>query len=291
MGSIERQRFTRRHFLSLLPGTLALIALGLPSRTRFDFDQIKEIASANLHIIDYRDFGSDHTQLVIGELHYHPRVQRDLLAALVALHSSLGFTLIGKEGRQNQFEDKQFLKDIDLPQVLEDDSYMADLISQKVNATMLFAATHQDVLAQVVEDPVIDALSFEYDQRYRSLFEARQEAGAAGLSPLDERRFQYYLSLQKEVTLELRSRRWVENLYDHQQTLDVGFAVLVGGASHTPWQEVLEPYSVIGRLNELRINYLIGLPNSAWEILEKSKDTRDPFDFYTPWDELEVVAK
>ena len=244
------------------------------------FQKLLDFASKYLQVKESRDEGYAYTQLVIGEMHFLPRVQCELLRTLNFLRKKFAIQLIGKEG----LTIKPVLIPIDLKRAADDEKYMQELLTQKINAVAIFHNAYPEVSVEAVDDPYLHELSGYIDRRCHELFVQKQTTGWEGMTEDEKIQYNYWFSLLKNVLLGDRSDFMVRNFYALQSRLDISLAVLICGAAHTPYREEYRPYSVARMLRALPVNYIIAMPPSALTCRIKE----DPFDFYSPRDETEV---
>ena len=244
------------------------------------FRKLLDFARKYLEVVESRDEGYAYTQLVIGEMHFLPRVQCELLNTLNSLRKKLAIQLIGKEG----LPIKPVLVPIDLKRAADDAKYMQELLTQKINAVAIFNNAYPEVRVEAVDDPHLHELSGYIDRRCHELFVLKQAVGWKGMTEDEKIQYNYWFSLLKNVLLGDRSDFMVRNFYALQSRLDISLAVLICGAAHTPHREEYGPYSVARMLRALPVNYIIAVPPSVLTCRVK----KDPFDFYSPRDETEV---
>lgn len=248
------------------------------------FDLALDVMQDNACVMESKDTGSPHTIIVLGEFHSVPYVQRDLLYTLSLLHDQLKFSLLGVEGRRTQFRIAQRCM-IDYEGAVQDDYYMNELLRNKIDASTIFAKMHdQDVVAKVVDDPLLRLFALKINKRLRRLFVLKQRAGADGLTEEQKLEYDYWLNLMKQITLRDRSNIMVRNIYRQQKKLDKALSVLVCGLAHTPSQAENVEFSVAPFLKQLPVNFIIGAPKVAWQYHQNTRGKRDPFDFFTPFD-------
>lgn len=244
------------------------------------FARLLDIATKHLDIIASVDKRVQYTQLVIGEMHYLPNVQCEVLKTLCVVRNKLGLELIGKEGLPT----KSVFIPIDLEKAANDEQYMHGLLIQKINAVMAFGNTYPKTKIKAIDDPYLHKLSGYIDKRCHELFLQKKNRSMQGMTHEESIQYNYWFSLLKDILLGGRSDFMVRNLYSLQRRLDASFSVLLCGAAHTPYREEYRPYSVIRMLQVLPINYIVAITPSVRNFLKQ----KDAFDFYSSSDESEV---
>ena len=250
---------------------------------------IKALDSVSKHakIVYKESFGSQFTQIVLGEWHFVPHVQRDMLRNLTSLKTDLDFKILGTEGSQRASSISQE-ESIDYKKATTDDQYMKSLLDRDINATVLFADKHSAVITESVEDPTLRAIAGKIDQKYYELFSLRKEKGEDNMTPGEKYEFKFWQEKEKQIVLGDRSTFMIRNLSKLQREHNASAAVLVCGFSHLPLRPEYGLFSILPTQRREKVNTIIAMPNTSWELYGATKNKLDPFDFFTPVDELEV---
>lgn len=162
------------------------------------FEKLLEIIARHLWVIESVEKGCKYTQLVIGEMHYLPRVQCELLRALCSLRSELTVQLFGKEG----LPVKPLAIPCDYERAADDEQYMRELLIQNINAVTVFSNTHAEVRVEAVDDQRLRELSGYIDKRCYELFSQRQARCLDEVTDEEKLQYNYWFTLLKTVLLD-----------------------------------------------------------------------------------------
>lgn len=244
------------------------------------FKELQGEVEKYLHILEASNRNFSYTQLVIGGMHYMPRVQCDELSILDSLNSWSPIRLIGKEGPPIE----SIPSDIDIKKATKSTRHMRELLKKRINAVILFGNNHSETTVEAVDDPHLRELSHYIDSRCHELFLLKQKKGWQNMTEKEKRQYGYWFDLMKNILLGDRSDSMVKNLYDAQRDRDIQLSVLVCGAAHTPYRDGYRPYSVSRMLQSLPVNFIVAVVPSALPFINKL----EPFDFYSKSDRTEV---
>lgn len=246
------------------------------------FQTLLGAVEKKLEVIEKSNGGHPYTQLVIGEMHYHPKVQCDLLEALVAIEKITPIGLIGTEGPVTYLSSLQW---IDTKRAMTEAEYMRKLLIRGSRPVRIFGHMFPDVRIEDVENADLRRIARSIDRKCHDLYKLAQENGGPECPPeAQKEEYDYWFSLLKNIVLGDRSMWMVKNLLDAQRRLSVSEAVLLCGASHTPLREEHRPYSVVKTLQALWINYIIAVVPSAVRPL----CAKEAFDFWSNSDDSEL---
>jgi len=244
------------------------------------FYELRDWARENLDVLETLDKGYDRTILVIGERHFHPQIQCEVLNSLVALRERFGSILIGTEGSKRV--STRLPGDVDPARALGDPVYMRELLARKINALRIFRAIYPDVRVQPVDDRRLRELALLIDTRCQELYECKRKKTWDGMTQEERRQYLIWFRLIKEILLGDRSDAMVQNLIRIQTQQKTPIAVLICGAAHTPFHVEHRAYSVVRTLAFKPVNYVIAV-NRSFSVFRKE----DPFDFWTSIDSEE----
>ena len=238
------------------------------------FQTLLGAAKKNLYVIEKADGGYPHTQLVIGKMPYYPKVQCDLLGALVDLKKTLPIGLIGTEGHPPYLSSLHW---VDFERAIVDEAYMQGLLIKTIRAVRIFGHMFSDVKIEDVENADLRKVARAIDRKCHDLHKLMRESdGLEHLSASQREEYDYWFSLLKNIVLRDRSSWMVRNLLEAQKRLGTKEAILLCGASHTPLREEHRPYSVVTALQSLRVNYIVAVVPSAVSPLYR----KDAWDFW-----------
>ena len=244
------------------------------------FEDLLAVARREFKVLISRDRKSDYTQLVIGEMHYLPSAQCELLRGLIAVRGETNLSLLGKEGVHSVVPQNG----VDTNRVLRDEKYMHDLLRRKINALKIFQTLYPTTVSIPCDSERLYVEGEHIDKRCQELFEMKKKKGWNGMTGAERDEYDHQFTLLKNVVLKSRSDAMVKNLFAVQLNEEIPLAVLVCGLAHVPFRAEYRNYSVLGMLNALDVNYIVATVPSAYEACIK----KEPFDFYTKTDDTEV---
>ena len=246
------------------------------------FHMLLAAAEKGLEVLEKADRGYPHTQLVIGEMHYYPKVQCDLLTALVTIAQTLPIGLIGTEGNPQHLSSLFW---VDTGRAMSEEEYMRKLLIRDIRVVRIFGKMFPEVRVEDTENADLRKVARLIDHKCHELHQLTQEKGGLEhLSLAQKEECDYWFSLLKKIVLGDRSSWMVKNLYAEQTRLSIPKAILLCGASHTPLREEHRPYSVVGALQALPLNYIVAVVPSAVRPLHE----KDAFDFWSRSDPSEL---
>lgn len=254
----------------------------LKKRSSALFQALLAAAEKNLNVLEKANGGYPYTQLVVGEMHYHPQVQCDLLRAFVEIQKAFPIGLIGTEGLVPYLSDLHW---IDTKRAMTEEEYMRRLIITNVKAVRIFGRMFPDARIEDVENADVRRLARSIDRQCYDLHKLAQEKGGPeNLDTADKEEYEYWITLLKNIVLGDRSMWMVKNLLGVQIYRSINEAVLLCGASHTPLREEYRPYSVVKTLEAMHLNYIVAVVPSAVRPLCAT----DAFDFWSKSDDSEI---
>lgn len=245
------------------------------------FERLLEYAENNLHILDAKNANSQYTQFVIGEMHFHPKVQSEVLKTLLDLRD-MGISFFGKEGLA--VIKRKDISGADLLEAISNHGYMRDALKDGINAGIFLASVCEDIAFEGVDDLEVRKMTRIIDSKCYDLFLLKKRVGWERMSAQEKNDYELWFSLLKHVLLLQRSNLFVNNLLRMQKGYGRKNAALICGAGHTPLIKEHTPYSVLNALESTGINYIIAVPYTVRDLLEH----REPFDFYSKSDKSEV---